>query len=582
VSSVPSPSATSRRNSWRAASFPSSGRSSYSSSARPAEGAGNAADRAVPVEREDAAVAPFEQLGQRVFHQRQRAGLLGDVREHRGHERRLERDVDALRGARDGALELFGRERDHRLHARAKQVREPAVQEGSVVEVGPERRDHAEAAVRVFHGGLEALQEMRPHRFVLDEREDFFELVDHEDDLRAVGREQAEDGVMEAVLVAFELIHKTGRRVRRGAQQRGLQRLQRMRSREHVGDPPTVGAGDRAAPQRRDQSRSDDRGLAAAARSDDGEEPHRPQPLDELPDQLLASEEVGRVALLERTQPLVGVREDRAGVRRENGGPRSQRTAERHVVRSVVRLRSEPDHVHGVGEAFQVDGPSVHVGHAVDLPREVRDRGTREDLGRTGDPAQARGEVQCAAAVAAVDRDCLAGVQADADGEGQRRLGDGLIDEPLLELNRRSDRLAGGIEDGQDLVAAQLDDGAAAGLDALARHGRELAGQPRGGLVALLLREDGVAADVGDEERPDVRVIGVGAARRARVHLGHGGLSPSRSRGRTAAARGRARSGGVSEPLEAVQHEIERELELELVVAAAADDRALVVRDLAA
>jgi hypothetical protein len=172
----------------------------------PAERAGDAADPPVSVEREDTAVAPFEELRQRVLHQRQRAGLLGDVCEHRGHERRLERDVDALRRTGDRAFELIGRERDHRLHARAEQLREAPVQERAIVEVGPERHDDA----------------------------------------------------VEAVRVAFELVGHAGRGIRHGAKERGLEPVERMRSREHVDDPPAIGAGDRAAPEGRDEARTDD------------------------------------------------------------------------------------------------------------------------------------------------------------------------------------------------------------------------------------------------------------------------------------------------------------------------------------
>ena len=202
---------------------------------------GHAADLPVGLEEQGPAVAPFEELGERVLHQRERAGLLGDVGQHRGHEARLQRDVDALRRPGDRPLELLGRERHHRLDAGLEQLREPPVQQRPVVEVGPQRGDHAEAAVRIGGGGLEAPEEVRPDGLVLDEREHLLELVDHEDELATVGREQPQDRAVQPVLVALELLDQARRRIRRGAQQRRLQPVQRVGAREHVRDVPRLG-----------------------------------------------------------------------------------------------------------------------------------------------------------------------------------------------------------------------------------------------------------------------------------------------------------------------------------------------------
>ncbi len=45
-------------------------------------------------------------------------------------------------------------------------------------------------------------------------------------------------------------------------------------------------------------------------------------------------------------------------------------------------------------------------------------------------------------------------------------------------------------------------------LDHLARNPREPGGEFRGGLVATFLREEGVTADVSDQEGPDPRLSG--------------------------------------------------------------------------
>ncbi len=152
-------------------------------------------------------------------------------------------------------------------------------------------------------------------------------------------------------------------------------------------------------------------------------------------------------------------------------------------------------------------GSPIDVRDAVDLPSEVRDRRAREDLRRAGDAAEPSGEVERPASVAAIDGHGLPGVQPDADREGERGVRDRFVDEPALELDRSPDRLPDRVEDHERFVPAELDHHAASSLDALPRHPGELHRQRRGGLVATLLGEDGVPADIGDQERPDVGVI---------------------------------------------------------------------------
>src|SRR4029079_17183343 len=91
----------------------------------------------------------------------------------------------------------------------------------------------------------------------------------------------------------------------------------------------------------------------------------------------------------------------------------------------------------------------------------------------------------------------------DPDGQRQLRTCARLIGKGVLELDRAAKRLAGRVEDGQDLVAAQLDKLAIPRLDGLLRDLREGYREPRCGLVTVLGRKAGVAADVPDEERPD-------------------------------------------------------------------------------
>ena len=91
VSSPPSPSVTSRRNSCRhgVASRLVHRLEQLLGPAR--ERAGDAADPPVALEREHAVRRALGELGQRVLQERQGAGPVDDVGDHRGDERRLDR-----------------------------------------------------------------------------------------------------------------------------------------------------------------------------------------------------------------------------------------------------------------------------------------------------------------------------------------------------------------------------------------------------------------------------------------------------------------------------------------------------------
>jgi hypothetical protein len=163
--------------------------------------------------------------------------------------------------------------------------------------------------------------------------------------------------------------------------------------------------------------------------------------------------------------------------------------------------------MHAIRGALEANGSSIHVGDPIHLPGKVRDRRAGKDLPGTGDAAQPSREIERATPVPAVDGDSLTRIQPDPDGERKRWLRHGLVHEPALELDRRPDRLPGRVEDREGFVTAELDDHSAPGLDALACHHSEPRGKCRRRLVAALLSEEGVSADVGDQERPDMDVV---------------------------------------------------------------------------
>ena len=119
---------------------------------------------------------------------------------------------------------------------------------------------------------------------------------------------------------------------------------------------------------------------------------------------------------------------------------------------------------------------------------------------RRGAAAEPGGQVQGAAAVAALDRDGLARVEPDPDPERQGRCAVRSLPEEPLQLDRGADRLPCRREDAERLVAAQLEQLSALRLDPPARELGEAGGEPRCLLVSLLLRVARVAAYVGDQE----------------------------------------------------------------------------------
>jgi hypothetical protein len=111
----------------------------------------------------------LEQLGQRVLQQRQRARLLAHVLRDRRDQPRPEQQPGALGRAGDRPLQLVPRQRQHELDALAQQLAKVDILERSVGEIGPQRGDDTQHAVRVVHGGAQASQEVRADGLVLGE-----------------------------------------------------------------------------------------------------------------------------------------------------------------------------------------------------------------------------------------------------------------------------------------------------------------------------------------------------------------------------------------------------------------------------
>ena len=147
---------------------------------------------------------------------------------------------------------------------------------------------------------------------------------------------------------------------------------------------------------------------------------------------------------------------------------------------------------------------TVEVPYAFHLPGEVNDPLAGQDLSRPRPTAQPSGKVEGTSSVPLFQGDRLSGIEPDTHGEREGRIGDRLLQEPILGVRGREDRLARRVEGGEGLVSPELDHRAAVLLDHFPGNVGEARGQFGRGLIASLLREQRVAANVGDQERPDV------------------------------------------------------------------------------
>ena len=131
-----------------------------------------------------------------------------------------------------------------------------------------------------------------------------------------------------------------------------------------------------------------------------------------------------------------------------NSVPLHRRTAVEHEalrqrVRILIRGR-RPEHAHRFGQAFELDLAVLVQADPVDGAREMHDALAHEHFAGLRLRAEPRGEVERAAAIAAVDGDGLARVEADADEQRNRRVELHLVRKRDLQIHCRAKRFAGG------------------------------------------------------------------------------------------------------------------------------------------
>ena len=197
----------------------------------------DAAQRAVPGERQRGAVAPVEQLGERELQQRQRGGLALGVGHQLRQQARLDLDADATGRLGDGARELLRPQRHDQLDAVAQHVGEPGVPQRPVEEVGPQRHDDADPAARIGRRGPEHGEEARAPLVVAEPGEELVELVHDEQELGVRAGEEVRGGTQEPVVVALDPLGEAGRRRgRREPHERRRQLTERVLAGRHLGD----------------------------------------------------------------------------------------------------------------------------------------------------------------------------------------------------------------------------------------------------------------------------------------------------------------------------------------------------------
>jgi hypothetical protein len=138
---------------------------------------------------------------------------------------------------------------------------------------------------------------------------------------------------------------------------------------------------------------------------------------------------------------------------------------------------------------LKAHAPTIHIPDPFDLSRQMDGAAARQDLARSGVPAEARCKVQRRTPISALEWNGLAGVQADANRERVFDVGRRFINESLLQIRRGDDGLPRRGEDAQRLVAAELDDRATSRFENFTSDVGESLRKLGGSVVPALLRE---------------------------------------------------------------------------------------------
>ena len=141
--------------------------------------------------------AALGELVEDELQRRQRGGLVGERADQLGSQGALDRAADTPRRLDDGRLDLCRQHRRDRHGRLLDQRAERLDTQGPVEVVGPQRRHHAQPAVRDGQRMREGLEE-RPLLGLRRQREQLLELVDHQQQLATLG-DHLPQGAVDAV-----------------------------------------------------------------------------------------------------------------------------------------------------------------------------------------------------------------------------------------------------------------------------------------------------------------------------------------------------------------------------------------------
>ncbi len=194
----------------------------------------------IRVGRQRRPVALLENLGHGVLQQRQGSGLLDDVGDDRCRQAGLQSGPHRFGRAGDRLLELLRRHRGDHLRPFAQELRERLVTQRPVVEVGPQRREHADTVRVAVRRDVQPFEEAPALCVALGLGEQLLELIDHKQELGVGIGEEPGSSATQAPIVTLELLEQRGGRVDGDPCQRRLQLLEGVCSGCHLRDEPIL------------------------------------------------------------------------------------------------------------------------------------------------------------------------------------------------------------------------------------------------------------------------------------------------------------------------------------------------------
>ena len=252
---------------------------------------------------------PLPDLEQHVLQEGKRAAWIVDLGQDRLHQARFELQADEGGRFLHGPAHLVGVEGpDEELLGRDPY---PQLVEGraAVVEVGPHAEDDEHPPPGDGRRIEEVGQEGGAFVVVGTEGEELLELVHHQDDAvadRTVAQGERRGQVEAALVVAQRVERLLHRDLGEQAGHLRGQRAEGTGPGAEDADGPVLAPDQGPATDGRHQPRLQHRALAAARRSEHGQEPGCPEAVDERGDVVLPPEEEPGVLLLEHLQPPVG------------------------------------------------------------------------------------------------------------------------------------------------------------------------------------------------------------------------------------------------------------------------------------